>query len=288
MDRIGFAVDSSADFPPGVAKQLGLHILPVHIFVDGSDHLHGIDIGNEQMIEHLKARRDIFTKPFYPGECADFFERLAPDYDRIFSFHVSTHLSGCYSSAKGALKLLSAETAAKIEVIDTGCASISQGLFVETVVTHLRQGNTRASLAPLLDAARRNISMWFSVDNLYWLKRSGRLNFLTAFVGGMLDLKPIVTLKDGKLVPLEKHRGTQAAVTKMIQHAVDKGMVSDVDGRIWVAHADAAGAALHTREILANGLGKDIDEIEVVPVGPTIAAHTGPGSLCLAMEHRRL
>jgi fatty acid-binding protein DegV len=109
MSKIGIVVDSPADFPEGMAEKLGLHIMPVHIYVNGRDHLHGVDISNREVVDHLRYQKDVSTKPFFPGECADVFERLTNRYDKIFSFHVSSQLSGCFESEKKCGKSIARE-----------------------------------------------------------------------------------------------------------------------------------------------------------------------------------
>ena len=125
--RIGLICDSTADFPKGLEKELGLHILPVHIMVDGQDHLHGQTISNRQVVEALRQKRDVFTKPFFPHECADYFEDLLGKYDRVVSFHLSTALSGNYNSAIAALN--------RVLSYDAGLGDITYELTAVLVLT---------------------------------------------------------------------------------------------------------------------------------------------------------
>ncbi len=130
-ERIRFICDSTADFPAELEKELGLHILPVHIVADGQDHIHGQTINNRQVIQALKQKRDIFTRPFYPHECADFFERCLVRYTRLVSFHLSTELSGNYNSAVAALNLMFEDEARRIKVMDLRGVSVSLGMVVK-------------------------------------------------------------------------------------------------------------------------------------------------------------
>ncbi len=127
-DRIGLVCDSTADFPDGLAESLGLHILPVHIMVDSEDHLQGQSIDNRDVLAALKRRSDVHTKPFYPHECADFFEKLLDYYDRGVSFHRSTELSGNDNSAIAALNLMFEEDARRVKFMDLQGVSVSLGL----------------------------------------------------------------------------------------------------------------------------------------------------------------
>ena len=139
-DKIGFAVDSTIDLPDGMKEDLGLNIIPIHIFVDGQDHLHGVNISNKEVVEYLKQNRDVYTTPYFPSECADIFEKLFNKYDRIISFHISTELSGNFQSALNYLNLLFDDEVAKIDVIDTQNVCIGQGLLVKKAVDSLQKG----------------------------------------------------------------------------------------------------------------------------------------------------
>jgi len=119
-EKIGFVCDSTADFPVGLAKKLRIHTLPVHIQVGEKDHLHGVSISNNDVIENMLKNKDVSTKPFYPFECADYYDRLLGKYDKIVSFHLSTELSGCYKSAVNAHKLLFSDDAERIKILDLG------------------------------------------------------------------------------------------------------------------------------------------------------------------------
>jgi len=154
VSRIGFVCDSTADFPPGVAERLGLNILPVHIVVDGRDHLHGVSISNAEVLDNLKQKRQVFTKPFLPAECADLYERLLARHERIVSFHLSNSLSGNYNSACNALRLLADQDAARIKVIDMGAVSVSLGLAVKKAVALLIKNPDIDTLDKLVEDIR--------------------------------------------------------------------------------------------------------------------------------------
>ena len=284
--RIGIVVDSPADFPEGMIEDLGIHVLPVHIFVDGKDHLHGVDIGNKEVSEHLKGRRKVYTRPFFPGECADFLEKLCERYDEIFCFHISNQLSGNFKSAKSSIRLLFEDQAAKVKLIDTGNVSVGQGLMVKKALELIKNGSSTFNLETRLEPYKSNSFLFITVDNLHWLKEGGRVSSFSAFLGGVLDIKPIITLSDSRLIPVEKHRGKRQALDRIIEMGAQTAKRMRGDFEIWVGHLDAADDALYVRDRVSHILGKSRAEITVVEVGPTIAVHAGPGSLCLGMLPR--
>ncbi|MFH1981460.1 MAG: DegV family protein [Pseudomonadota bacterium] len=281
--KIGFVCDSTADFPPGMIKDLKLHILPVHIIVDDKDYLHGVSIDNREVITRLKQKRDVHTKPFYPVECADFFEDLLQHYDHIVSFHISHHLSGNYRSAMNALDLMFKEDAKRVTVMDLGSVSVSLGLVVKAAVALMAEDDDVSTLAERLKPCIDNTFMGFTVENLTWLKKGGRVGAFAAFVGGMLDIKPIIHLNEAKLIPMEKHRGKKPALKRLVSMAADRCLELKGKCDIWLAYADNLSEVMLTREKLAAAVGRNVDAIKMVEVGATIAVHTGPGSVCIAM-----
>jgi DegV family protein with EDD domain len=285
-ERIGFICDSTADFPAGLENELGLHILPVHIVLDGQDYLHGQNISNAQVVEALQQKREVFTKPFYPHECADAFEKLLERYDRVVSFHLSTELSGNYNSAIAALNLMFEDEARRIKVMDLRGVSISMGLVVKKAVELLREDGNLDTLEARLQPYLRDLFMGFTVEDLIWLKKGGRVSAFSAFVGGMLDIKPIIRLENAKLIPKDRLRGKKPALKRLVEMAESQYRRLDGNCDIWVAYNGNLEEAMVTRERLAGRVARQAKDIYMAEVGATIAVHTGPGSVCIAMTPR--
>ena len=281
--RIGFICDSTADFPAGLERDLELHILPVHIMVDGEDHLHGRTISNREVVEALKQRRDVYTKPFYPHECADVFEDLLERYDRVVSFHLSTELSGNYNSAIAALNLMFEDEARRIKVMDLHGVSISMGLVVKKAVELLRRDDNLNTLDARLQPYLQELFMGFTVEDLDWLKKGGRVSAFAAFVGSMLDIKPIIRLENARLIPKDRMRGKKPALKRLVDMAESQYRHLDGNCDIWVAYNDNLEEAMVTREHLAERVAQQAKDIYLAEVGATISVHTGPGSVCIAM-----
>ena len=284
--RIGFICDSTADFPTGLEKDLELHILPVHIMVDGEDHLHGQTISNQEVVAALKQRRDVYTKPFYPHECADIFEELLDRYDQVVSFHLSTEISGNYNSAVAALNLMFEDEARRIKVMDLHGVSISMGLVVKKAVELLQEDDDIDTLDARLQPYLRELFMGFTVEDLDWLKKGGRVSAFAAFVGSMLDIKPIIRLENARLIPKDRMRGKKPALKRLVDMAESQYRRLDGNCDIWVAYNDNLEEAMVTRDHLAARLAWQAGDIHLAEVGATIAVHTGPGSMCIAMTPR--
>jgi len=282
--NVGFVVDSTADFPEGIAEHLELHVIPIHIFVDGNDFLHGVTISNTEVIHHMKKKREVKTAPPVPVEYSDVFDRLLNEekYDKIISFQVSDNLSNCYKSAKNSLSLLDPMMAERIKIIDTKNATVGQGLIVKKAVEIVNKYNIYDTLESNIYKYIEHCQMFFTVDNLYWLKRAGKTNIFSAFIGSSLDIKPIVGLQNGKLSPYEKHMGIKTAIEQMAYLAVDALKKFKKVTSVWIAHADAMDKALYLKDQIQKAMISPVDDFQIVDIGPTISAHTGPGAICLA------
>jgi DegV family protein with EDD domain len=281
VENIGIVVDSTADFPPGMVEALGLHVVPIHIVIDGTDYLHGVTIENDRVIAAMREDREVHTSPPIPSEYTDYLEKLLERYDRLISFHVSQELSKCYTSVQGAIKLMFDDAADRVIPVDTRTCTAGQALVVKRAVEMLAKGDSLDQVIKNLDYYMASGSLYFTVDNLYWLKRAGRLNIFSSILGGMLDIKPVIGLKDGRLVPLSKHRGHEAALSSVAQMAHEDYRRHSGKCEIWIAH----GAAEDKRDRLLAELEQEIpisiDSVQVAEVGPTITAHAGPG--CIAV-----
>lgn len=282
-EQIGIVVDSTADFPPDMAADMGVHIVPIHITIDGKDHLHGVSIENKQVIAAMQEDRDVHTSPPIPSEYADVLEKLLDRYDRLLSFHVSKELSNCYTSVQRAIQLLFDDAARRVIPIDTRTCTVGQALIVKRAAEMLQQGLPMDELLYELNFFMGNGSLYFTVDNLYWLKRAGRLNFFSSIFGGMLDIKPVIGLKSGQLVPMTKHRGHEAALVSLAQMAADDYRRHRGDCEIWIAHAAAEDKRDRLMAELEQEIPVALDGIRVAEVGPTITAHAGPGCIALSV-----
>ncbi|MFW6283793.1 MAG: DegV family protein [Desulfosalsimonas sp.] len=284
--KIALVCDSTADFPPGMAEQLGLHILPVHIFVNGKDHLHGKTISNAEVLKNLRKKKEVYTTPFYPFECTQLYDRLLQKYDEVVSFHLSKHISGNYKSACAARQFMGEKDAARVHILDLENVAVSLALVVKKAAELLRNGTPPAALEKKLEPYKKNAFLSFTVDNLVWLKKGGRVNAFDAFVGNMLDFKPIIELREGRLVPVDRHRGKKPALKRLVSMTEEAFKKFSGKCEILMGYAGNLEEVMITREKLAAAIGKPADSIAMAEAGATISVHTGPGSAFVSLLPR--
>jgi DegV family protein with EDD domain len=281
--KVALVCDSTADFPPGMAEQLGLNILPVHIFVEGKDHLHGKNISNNEVLKKLKKKKDVYTTPFYPYECTKMYDSLLKNHDEVVSFHLSKDISGNYKSACAAKEFMGDTDAKRVHILDLGSAGVSLSLMVKKAVDLLGKGVAPADLEKHLQPFKKNVFMTFTVDNLIWLKKGGRVKAFDAFIGNMLDFKPIIQLQDAKLVPVERQRGKKPALKRVVEISEETYRKFNGKCEVWMAHTGNIEEIMITREKLAEAIGRPAGNIPLAEAGATISVHTGPGSVFVSM-----
>lgn len=192
----------------------------------------------------------------------------------------SSALSSTYATAKVLAEQLSEQyPARKIYVVDTRCASMGQGLLVYYTAKHIEGGAGIDEARDFALSRRLSICHRFTVDDLAYLKRGGRLSAASAAVGTILNIKPVLHVDDeGRLVPTEKVKGRKASIRRMyalMEQTVDKAACDTV----FISHSDCEADAQSLAAMVREGLG--IENIHIFYIGPTIGSHTGPGTLAL-------
>lgn len=207
-----------------------------------------------------------------------FEEELKADKNILY-IGFSTGLSTtCNSAAIAAKQLAESYPDNKIICVDTLAASAGQGLLVYLAVQKKASGASLEEVAEYIEANKLNLCHWFTVDDLVYLKRGGRVSPAVAFVGGVLGIKPVMHVdNEGHLVNVFKARGRKAALKGLCDKFGET--VIDKDGPIFICHADCDADVETLKEMLKNEHGATVDK--VVYTGPVIGAHSGPGTIAL-------
>jgi len=170
-----------------------------------------------------------------------------------------------------------------IKIIDTRAVSISQGQIVNRIASIIKTNHDSAKLDKYIKWLIKKTMMFFVVDDLYWLKRAGKLNMFSSFFGTILDVKPIIKLEDGLLVPIDKPKGKDNAIDSMIRIVEESTPKYKRGVEIWVGHSTSILDAKHICKQLAASFKIEEKRIPIIELGPTITAHTGPGVVCVSI-----
>ena len=268
--------DSTADLPAQVVDDLGIVVVPLHIHFGEETFEDGVTISTEGFY-NLLTTGDILPKTSAPssGMFIETYERLAQETAEIISIHISTKLSATYASALVARD--GVETPCRIELVDTLQASVGLGLLVVQAAKMAREG---ASLDEVLRSTLQAVprTQYFGVvDTLEYLHKGGRIGRAATFLGSMLNVKPIIGLRQGITHPIERVRGREKALDRICELV---GSFHDITS-LAVAHTTSE----EEMESLATRLSQFFpsDDILRARCGATLGTYLGPGALTVAL-----
>jgi DegV family protein with EDD domain len=266
---VAIVTDSTADLPPPLAAARGITVVPLTLNLDGQSFLDGVDITPAEFYRRLPlATTHPTTSQPSPGRFAEAYNALLKNHESIVSIHISEKLSGTFDSARQAAAMTDPK---RIRVIDSGVASMSLGLITLVASTlSARSADAEAIVAKVL-AMKPHLQTYFSVATLEFLRRGGRIGRANALVGSVLQVKPVLCIRDGLVTPLERVRTFERALTRIVELARELDRGKGVC--IIVGHADAEADA----ERVARELKPIADTLMIQPLGPVVGAHAGPG-----------
>ena len=273
--------DSACDIKAPTLAEWGVQYMNLSFRFDGEDKEYSNDeMDITEFYERMRAGGIAKTSAINPQAFSAAFEEILKQGKDILYLGFSSGLSTTYNSAKiAADELLEKYPDRKILTVDTLCASAGQGLLVYFAVQKKNSGATIEEVAQFVEDTRLNICHWFSVDDLVYLKRGGRISPALAFVGGMLGIKPVLHVDDeGKLVSVSKVRGRKSALSAIADRFGELAQ-NKSGGTVYISHGDCLNDVKILEEMLSTRYGVKVDII--TDVGTVIGAHSGPGTIAL-------
>lgn len=272
-EKIAIVTDSTADLPLESAERFGVHVIPLKIIFGNKSYRDGIDITSNEFYRKLQEEEKLpKTSQPTPYEFEHLYKRLLQGHDKIISIHLSRGLSGTVDAARHA----ATQFGDKVKVWDSKSISLGIGLQVLNAVEAVHKGLGIDAIMEKLTRARENTEVLFTLNTLEYLQKGGRIGKVTALLGSILNIKPIVRVIDGIYHPCGKSRSQKGALKLMIkklQEIVNERKVT----LLGVAHGAAHSAAKYIKQEL-----EDIFNIRAeifTQVGPGIGVHTGPGTV---------
>jgi DegV family protein with EDD domain len=267
--RVAVVTDSTADLPTQLTKSRSITVVPLTLNFEGRSLLDGVDIRPSEFYRKLpNATTHPTTSQPSAGRFAETYAQLLNDHDEIVSIHISEKLSGTYASAVQGADMTDPK---RVRVVDSQLVSMSLGLVTLAATAMAAKGESAKSIADRVTAMREHVQTYFSVATLEFLRRGGRIGRANAMLGSVLQVKPVLCIRDGEVTPLERVRTFDRALNRIIElaRAVDRGQGLCVI----VGHADAEDDA----ERVARGLENMAETLMIQPLGPVVGAHAGPG-----------
>uniref|UniRef100_UPI004029883E DegV family protein n=1 Tax=Coprococcus sp. TaxID=2049024 RepID=UPI004029883E len=287
MNDYVILTDSSCDLPDDIVKKYQLEILQLDFIVEGEGSFHNDQADIEKVYSKLRNGANIKTSAANISQASEAIEALFNQKKDILYLGFSSGLSSTYQTVYMAgQELMEEYPERKMISVDTLAASMGQGLLVYKACQAKDAGKSLEENAQYIEDIKLKLCHWFTVDDLFFLKRGGRISGVTATVGTMLSIKPILHVDDeGHLINVSKVRGRKAAITELANR-MEKLAVHPEDQDIFISHGDCIEDAEKLASIIKERFGND--RITISYVGPVIGAHSGPRTLALFFlgEHR--
>ena len=287
MSNFKIITDSGCDLPKGMAFSLSLTVSPLYVNFRGKTIPDSVDEGIKEMYAGLRSGEAASTSAINPQQWEDAIAAVLEEGLDALVLTFSSGLSTTYQSAMiAAGELADKYPQRKIRVVDTLCASLGQGLLVWYACKKQQEGMELDALADWVTENRSKLCMWFTVDDLMYLKRGGRVSAATALVGTMLNIKPVLHVDDeGHLISKAKVRGRKAAIEALAKKMEELG-TPGANNTVFICHGDCIRDAEQLAAILKAKHG--VKEVFIGYTGAVIGSHSGPGTLALFFvgEHR--
>ncbi|MBO7169624.1 MAG: DegV family protein [Clostridia bacterium] len=280
MDRnFVLLTDSSADLPSEVLKEYGIGCIELSLCIDGETK-RGSEVEPKAFYDLLRSKATITTSAVNMQSFIDFFEGYLKEDKDILYLGFSSGLSATYTAGKNAAEELKEKyPQRKIYTLDTLAASLGQGLLVTLVAEKVKAGATIDEALTYAETLVPKLCHWFTVDDLFFLKRGGRVSAATAVLGTMLAIKPFMHVDDeGHLINVSKVRGRRASVDALFDKMKETAIAPE-EQLFYICHGDC----LEDAEYLKGRILSDHPAARVMIgyTGPVIGSHSGPGTLAL-------
>jgi DegV family protein with EDD domain len=267
-------VDSTADFPEAPQRFPNWRVVPLYVRFGDESFRDYVELAPETFYARLRAVPETpTTSQPTPGDFLAVYEELA-GYERILSLHIAGKLSGTIESARVAARELGGD---RVRAIDSESASAAIAMLGLAIQRRLERGTTDEEVDALVERYRRDAGLLFTVETLEYLARGGRIGRARAWAGELLNIKPILSIRDGEVLPVKRVRGNRKAFLEFAT-AFEEGTRDAPSLRVGIAHADAPERAEALRTLVRGT--RPVAEIEIVTtLGPVVGAHAGPGTV---------
>ncbi len=270
--------DSCCDLPEELTRELNVTVVPLSITYKGRSVNNFTEEAVKDVYEALRAGEVITTSAVNPATWGNYMEPILEQGEDLLVMAFSSGLSTTYQSAViAAQELMEKYPDRKIKVLDTLSASLGQGMYVYHACKMRDAGMSLEELYQWCEDNRLNVVHWFTVNDLMFLKRGGRVSAATALVGTMLQIKPIMHVDDeGHLIKVSTCRGRKASLDTLVKK-MEETSLPGVNDTVFISHGDCLEDAQYVAKVAKEKLG--VKNVVINYVGPVIGSHSGPGTV---------
>jgi DegV family protein with EDD domain len=275
--KTAIVTDSTAYIPKEVRDQLRIHMIPLSVSFGAETYREEIDISTDQFYEKVKQHKELpTTSQPAVGEFVELFTSLRDEgYDAVISIHLSSGISGTY---QGALTAGNMVDGLQVYAYDSEISCMAQGFYTIEAAKMALDGKTPEEIIARLDEVKKTLRAYFMADDLSHLQRGGRLTGAQAFIGGLLQIKPLLHFENKVIVPFEKIRTRKKAI-KRIEELFSEDAAKGVPLKAAIIHANRPEEAEQWKQQLSS-LYPHV-EFTISYFGPVIGTHLGEGALGL-------
>ena len=281
MNPYVIVTDSSCDLPQSVIAEYGLEVVQLSVSLDGGEPTPNNELDIKAFYAQLRAKARATTSAVNPDAFSCVFEKYLSQGTDVLYLGFSSGLSGtCNAGFVAARELSEKYPDRKCLVVDTLCASLGQGLLVVLAAKKQAEGATIEEARDFAEQLKPNLVHLFTVDDLFFLKRGGRVSALTAVAGSALGIKPLLHVDDaGHLIKTGIKRGRTPSINALCERMKEIA-IDPAEQLVFISHGDCEDEANYLAEKIKSEMGVK-QPILVSHVGPVIGAHSGPGTMAL-------
>ena len=276
---VKIVTDSTADLPTQMAEQLGVSVVPVYLRFGDEVYRDGVDIEGDEFYQKLvESPVHPSTSQPTPEDFASIYRELSKETDEIVSVHISQKVSGTYNSALQGRQL--AATRSHVEVVDSFSVSMGLGLIVMAAARLAQAGASLQGVMEEIKQAIPQIHLLGVFDTLKYLLLGGRISRAKAIVGSVLNVKPLITMRDGELVPAGLARTRAKGIERLFDLVKNALNIQEVA----IVHSTIPDEASSLKERIGSIFSGE--HIHLARLGPALGVHSGPGTLILALREK--
>ena len=277
--------DSAVDLPKEIVKEYDIEVLPLLVLHGDTEYQDGVTINALELYKNMREQKVYKTAQISPGKFVEAFKKYAGKKEECIYIAFSSGLSGTYESSLMAKEnLLTEFPEFQLDIVDTKCASLGFGLVVLKAAKLAKEGRSRAEIIETVEYYAKHMEHIFTVDQLEYLWRGGRVSRSKAFIGDLLNVKPILDVEDGKLIPIDKARGRKRLFSRMMEIIEERG-VDLAEQTIGISHGDDLEAVEIVKQMMREKFG--CHNFVVSLIGSAIGAHSGPGTLAIFFLNKK-
>lgn len=279
MQKIKIVTDSTADLSQEVIEKYDIHVLPLSISVNGQTYLDRVDLQPDEFIEEMIKSEEL-PKTSQPamGTFVEMYDKLGEDGSEVLSIHMTSGMSGTVATANSAASM----TDTKVTVVDSQFITHALAYQVVEAAKMANEGRSLEEILKRVDEVRKNTRLYVVVDTLENLVKGGRIGKGKAFIGSLLNIKPIASLEDGVYNPVTKVR-SQGQIVKTLAKLFEEDTAGKVVKAVAIPHAKAIPLAENVKAAVEKVSG--FAQSEIFFTTPIISTHTGPGAIEIGRAH---